>query len=146
VADADLILHIVDASHPDPEGQIEAVRKVFAEVDALNIDEIIVLNKVDIADPFVVERIKQRESRTVVVSARTGEGIPELMEMISSSIPRPNVALTLIIPYERGDVLNRLHRSDAEILSVEHGELGTTAVVRVRPDLAAEVEPFIQHG
>lgn len=146
VADADLILHIVDASHPDPEGQIEAVRKVFAEVNAMNIDEIIVLNKVDIADPFVVERIKQRESRTVVVSARTGQGMDELMELISVSIPRPTVALTLMIPYERGDLLNKLHRSDAEILSVEHGELGTTAVVRVRPELAAEVEPFVQHG
>lgn len=146
VADADLILHIVDASHPDPEGQIAAVRGVFAEVGALKIAEIIVLNKVDIADPFVVERLRQREPRTISISARTGQGIDELMEAISEAIPRPGVDLTLLIPYDRGDVLNRLHGSDAEILSIEHGESGTSAHVRVRDDLAAEVAAFVQHG
>jgi GTPase len=145
VADADLILHIVDASHPDPEGQIAAVRTVLAEVDALKIPEIIILNKVDIADPFVVERLRQREPRTVAVSARTGAGIEELLAAISEAIPRPGVELTLLIPYERGDVLNRLHGSDAEILSVEHGEHGTIARVRVREELAAEVAAFVQH-
>jgi GTP-binding protein HflX len=145
VADADLILHIVDASHPDPEGQIAAVRTVLAEVDALKIPEIIILNKVDIADPFVVERLRQREPRTVAVSARTGAGIKELLAAISEAIPRPGVELTLLIPYERGDVLNRLHGSDAEILSVEHGEHGTIARVRVREELAAEVAAFVQH-
>ncbi|AIY03900.1 MULTISPECIES: GTPase HflX [Arthrobacter] len=146
VADADLILHIVDASHPDPEGQISAVRSVFAEVGALQIPEIIILNKADIADPFVVERLRQREPRTVVVSARTGQGIQELLDAISEGIPHPSVLLTLMIPYDRGDVLNKLHRSDAEIVSLEHGEHGTLASVRVREDLAAEVEPFVHHA
>lgn len=146
VADADLILHIVDASHPDPEGQISAVRSVFAEVEALQIPEIIILNKADIADPFVVERLRQRESRSVVVSARTGQGIEELLEAIKEGIPHPSVVLTLLVPYDRGDVLNKLHRSDAEIISLEHGEQGTLAQVRVREDLAAEVEPFVQHA
>lgn len=146
VADADLILHIVDASHPDPEGQIAAVRTVFGEVGALKIPEIIVLNKADIADPFVVERLRQREPRTVVVSARTGAGIEELLAAISDAIPRPGIDLTLLIPYERGEVLNRLHGSDAEILDIEHGETGTTARVRVREGLAAELEPFVHHA
>ncbi|MHA7305767.1 GTPase HflX [Arthrobacter sp. TMN-49] len=146
VADADLILHIVDASHPDPEGQIAAVRAVFAEVEALAIPELIILNKVDIADPFVVERLRQHEANTVVVSARTGQGIDELLQAISVAIPHPSVTLTLLIPYDRGDVLNKLHRSDAEIITLEHGEQGTVAHVRVREDLAAEVEPFVQHG
>lgn len=145
VADADLILHIVDASHPDPEGQIAAVRTVFAEVGALQIPEIIILNKADIADPFVVERLRQRESRTVVVSARTGQGIEELLESIREGIPHPSVTLTLLLPYDRGDVLNKLHGNDAEIISLDHGEHGTLVEVRVREDLAAEVEPFIQH-
>lgn len=146
VADADLILHIVDASHPDPEGQISAVRSVFAEVGALQIPEIIILNKVDIADPFVVERLRQHEDRTVMVSARTGQGIEELLEIIAEAIPHPSVPLTLLIPYDRGDVLNKLHGSDAEIVRIEHGEAGTLAHVLVREDLAAEVGPFIHHG
>ncbi|MBP2411262.1 GTP-binding protein HflX [Arthrobacter stackebrandtii] len=146
VADADLILHIVDASHPDPEGQISAVRNVFGEVGALQVPEIIILNKADIADPFVVERLRQREPRSVVVSARTGEGIEELLAAIAEGIPHPSVTLTLMVPYDRGDVLNKLHRSDSEIISLEHGEHGTLVNVRVREDLAAEVEPFVQHA
>ncbi|MGO4188333.1 GTPase HflX [Pseudarthrobacter sp. TAF60_1] len=145
VADSDLILHVVDVSHPDPEGQIAAVRKVFSEVDARNVPEIIVLNKADAADPFVVERLKQREPRHVVVSARTGQGIAELLKAISDGIPRPSVKLELLIPYDRGDLISKLHETDAEILSLDHGEHGTRVVVMVREGLAAELEPFVSN-
>ncbi|MEN3345742.1 MAG: GTPase [Arthrobacter sp.] len=145
VADSDLILHVVDVSHPDPEGQIAAVRSVFSEVDARKVPEIIVLNKADAADPFVIERLKQREARHIVVSARTGEGIPELLKAISEGIPRPSVKLELLIPYDRGDVLSKLHDTDAEILSLDHEETGTRAVVMVREGFAAELDPFISN-
>ena len=145
-ADADLILHVVDASHPDPEGQIAAVREVLTEVDARKLPEIVVLNKADAADPFVVERLRQREPRHVVVSARTGQGIPELLEAISDGIPRPTVQLELLIPYDRGEVVSRLHSPDAEILSVEHVENGTKLEVKVREGLAAELGPFLHRG
>ena len=143
VADSDLILHVVDVSHPDPEGQIAAVRSVFSEVDARKVPEIIVLNKADAADPFVVERLKQREPRHVVVSARTGQGIAELLKAISDSIPRPSVKMDLLIPYNRGDLISKLHEADAEILRLEHEEAGTRALVMVREGLAAELESFI---
>lgn len=145
VADSDLILHVVDASHPDPEGQIAAVRAVFSEVDARKVPEIIVLNKVDAADPFVVERLKQREPRHVVVSARTGQGISDLLKAISESIPRPSVKLELHIPYNRGDLISKLHETDAEILTLDHDEHGTRAVVMVREGLAAELESFVSN-
>ena len=146
VADADLILHVVDASHPDPEGQIAAVRTVFTEVDARKVPEIIVLNKVDVADPFVVERLKQKEPRHAVVSTRTGQGIAELLQDISRSIPRPGVRLEVLIPYDRGDMINKLHNSDSEILSLEHEESGTRVVAMVREGLAAELESFVSNG
>ena len=146
VADSDLILHVVDVSHPDPEGQIAAVRQVFSEVDARKVPEIIVLNKADAADPFVVERLRQREPRNVVVSARTGQGIAELLEAISEAIPRPDVKLELLVPYDRGDLISKLHETDAEIVELEHIETGTHATVMVRGGLAAELEPFVLHG
>ena len=146
IADSDLILHVVDGSHPDPEGQIQAVRTVLGEVDALNIPEIIVVNKADVADPFVIERIRNRESNTVVVSAHTGEGIQELLEMISSSIPRPGIQLEVLIPYNRGDLIAKLHQSESEILESEHQEEGTRMIVKVRDSLAAELETFNLHG
>ncbi|WP_374058935.1 GTPase HflX [Arthrobacter sp. MSA 4-2] len=145
VADADLILHVVDASHPDPEGQIAAVRTVLAEVDARKIPEIIVLNKADAADPFVLERLRQREPRHVVVSARTGQGIDELRMQISTSIPRPGVRMSLLVPYDHGEITSRLHEEDAEILSLDHAEEGTVLEVMVREGLAAELEPYLRH-
>ncbi|MFF5794135.1 GTPase HflX [Paeniglutamicibacter sp. NPDC012692] len=146
IADSDLILHVVDAAHPDPEGQIQAVRTVLNDVDARNIPEIIVLNKADVADPFVVERLRQREPNHVIVSARTGDGIEELLQKVSAAIPRPGVQMELMIPYDRGDVVNKLHGAEAEILSIEHTENGTRMMVKVREGMAAEVEQFSIHG
>ncbi|MEX3565194.1 GTPase HflX [Micrococcus endophyticus] len=143
VADADVILHVVDGSHPDPEGQISAVRSVFAEVDAHRIPEIIVLNKADAADPAVVARIRAKEPHTVVVSARTGEGIEELERAIAATIPRPDVRLELLIPFTRGELVSRLHSEDAEILAEGYEEGGTRLSVLVRQDLAPEYEDYV---
>ncbi|WP_300343946.1 GTPase HflX [Nesterenkonia sp.] len=141
VADADLILHVVDASHPEPESQIAAVRKVLTEVDAHQVDEIIVLNKADAAEDHVIDRIRRREPHVAVVSAHTGQGIEELKERIAAAIPRPDVALELLVPYAYGEVVSRLHAEDAEILSTSYQEEGTRLSVKVRaalaPDLAA---------
>ncbi|MCK6094526.1 GTPase HflX [Micrococcus sp. EYE_162] len=139
VADADVILHVVDGAHPDPEGQIAAVRGVLAEVDAQRIPEIIVLNKADAADPVVIARIRSKEPHTVVVSARTGAGIDELEKAIAATIPRPSVRLELLVPFTRGDVVSRLHSADAEILAEAYEEGGTRLTVLVREDIAAEL-------
>ncbi|VXB00642.1 GTPase HflX [Micrococcus luteus] len=143
VADTDVILHVVDGSHPDPEGQIAAVRSVFAEVDAHRIPEIIVLNKADAADPAVVARIRSKEPHAVVVSARTGEGIDELERAIAATIPRPDVRLELLIPFTRGELVSRLHSADAEILAEGYEEGGTRLSVLVREDIAPDFAEFV---
>lgn len=143
VADADVILHVVDGSHPDPEGQIAAVRSVFAEVDAHRIPEIIVLNKADAADPAVVARIRSKEPHAVVVSARTGEGIDELERAIAATIPRPDVRLELLIPFTRGELVSRLHSADAEILAEGYEEGGTRLSVLVRQDIAPDFAEYV---
>ncbi len=141
VKEADLILHVVDGSHPDPEGQIAAVRGVFAEMGAEQIPEIIVVNKSDAADPLVLARLRQREPHSIVVSAKTGEGIPEAIAYIEAELPRPDVAFDVLLPYERGDLVNRLHQ-EAEIASLEHTGEGTHVAGRANEDLAAELVPF----
>ena len=142
VADADLIVHVVDGSHPDPLGQIVAVREVFAEIGAEGVREVIVVNKADAADPAVVREVLAREPHAVVVSARTGEGIDELLGLIESELPRPEVAVDLVLPYERGDLLNRIHES-GEIDEVEHRSDGTRVAARVGAGLAAELAPYL---
>jgi GTPase len=141
VADSDLILHVVDGSHPDPEGQISAVREVFAEIGADRVPELVVINKADLADPMVIARLRQREPHSVVVSARTGEGIAAALAAIEDELPRPDVEFSALLPYERGDLINRLHQH-GEISSMEHTAEGTLVSGRANEDLAGELAAY----
>ena len=141
VADSDLILHVVDGSHPDPEGQLAAVREVFAEIHASKVPEIVVVNKADAADPMVIARLLAREPHSVVVSARTGEGIDDVIAAIESELPRPSVQFEALLPYERGDLLNRLHQQ-GEIESLDHTGDGTLVRGRANADLAADLAAY----
>lgn len=143
VADADLILHVVDGAHPDPEGQIRAVREVLADIQATTLPEIIVVNKADAADPFVIDRLRNTYKNVAVVSAHTGAGIDELKDLIASSIPRPDHVLDMVVPYSDGDVVSRLHSWDAEILRTEYLAEGTHLLVKVREDLAGELRHYV---
>ena len=141
VAQADLILHVVDASHEDPEGQIAAVREVLHEIGAARVPEIVVLNKADAADPEVLARLLRREPHSVVASARTGEGIDKLLAAVEEDLPRPAVEVDALVPYGRGDLIARVH-STGEMLSETHLEAGTRIVARVDPVLAAALGEF----
>ncbi|HEX3932666.1 MAG TPA: GTPase HflX [Nocardioides sp.] len=141
VADSDLILHVVDGSHPDPEGQITAVREVLADIGADKVPEIIVVNKADAADPLVLARLKQREPHSVVVSAKTGEGIDEVLARVEGDLPRPGVEFAALVPYSRGDLLDRLHQH-GEIESLEHTGDGTVVRGRAHADLAGELAAY----
>jgi GTP-binding protein HflX len=141
VADSDLILHVVDGSHPDPEGQISAVREVLAEIGASQVPELVVINKADAADPLVIARLRQREPHSVVVSAKTGEGIAEALAVIEDELPRPRIEFHALLPYERGDLLNRIHQ-EGEISSLEHTGDGTLVRGRANDDLAGELAAY----
>ena len=141
VVDADLILHVVDGSDPDPEGQLRAVRDVLAEIGADDVPELVVVNKTDVADPLVVARLLRLERGSVAVSARTGMGIAQLREAIESLLPRPPVELEALVPYDRGELVSRMHRT-GEVISVEHEPGGTRVRARVSEGLAAALEPF----
>ncbi len=141
VAQADVLVHVVDGSHPDPIGQILAVREVLAEVDAQEVPELIVVNKADAAAPEVIAEIRSRERSTMVVSARTGAGLTQLRARIEELLPRPEVDVTVLVPYDRGDLVNRIHQ-DGTILHQEHTPEGTRLLARVMPNLAAELSPF----
>ena len=141
VAAADLILHVVDGSDPEPESQLSAVRAVLAEIDARNVPEIVVVNKADVADPYVLERLVRREPTAVVVSARTGKGIDGLLAVISASIPRPDVEVEVLLPYDRGGLVARVH-AQGDVLVEEHTDTGTRMKARVGEALAAELHAY----
>lgn len=135
VAEADLIVHVVDASHHDPVGQIEAVHTVLRDVDgALDVPELIVLSKADIADPLDIAALRTRYPQAQVVSAVTGEGIEELRAAIEDRLPRPNITIDVVIPFDRGDIVSRIH-ADGEITSESYAEDGTHIVARVTDEI-----------
>ncbi|SHI72157.1 GTP-binding protein HflX [Actinomyces denticolens] len=139
VAEADLVLHVVDAAHPDPLSQIAAVRTVLAEIPgALEVPELIVLNKADLADPMTLVALRSQLPGALTVSARTGEGVEELRERLEGMLPRPDVPVDVVVPYSRGDLVSRVH-ADGEIESIEYVEAGTRLVAKVSAPLAAEL-------
>ena len=145
IGDSDLIVHVVDASHPDPAGQISAVREVISEVGAHDVPELIVFNKIDLADQTQRMALRGMAPDSVAVSARTGEGIAELLQVIESRLPQPDVLTESLIPYERGDLVSKLHLS-GRILALEYRDEGTYVKAFVKPELAADLERFMTHG
>jgi GTP-binding protein HflX len=141
VAQADLILHVVDGSDADPRAQIAAVREVLGQVGASDIPELVVVNKADAADPIALEGIRLAERQSVVVSAHTGAGIAELLAELERLLPRQHREISVVLPYERGDLLSRAHE-EGEVLAVRHGQEGTELTARVPPGLAAELDQF----
>jgi GTPase len=142
VAEADLILHVVDGSDADPRSQISAVREVLAEIGAGDVPELVVFNKADAADPILLKGLQLAEPQSVVVSARTGDGLDGMLAEIERVLPRPGAEVSVVVPYERGDLLARAH-SEGEVLRVEHTGAGTALTARVPPGLAAELDRFV---
>ncbi|WP_425466538.1 GTPase HflX [Rhodoluna limnophila] len=141
IADSDLIVHVVDASHPDPAGQIATVRDVIGEVGARGIPELIVFNKIDLADETQRMALRGMEPSSIGVSARTGEGIEELMQVIADLLPEPNVEIAVLIPYSRGDLVSKLHLN-SRIMMLDYREGGTFVRAMVKPETAAELADY----
>lgn len=138
VADADLILHVVDGSDEFPEGQIAAVREVLAEIGASRVPELVVVNKADVADPLVVGRIRTREPHTVVVSAWTGAGLEALLVAIEADLPVPQERVDVVVPFSRGDLVARVHEEGHEV-EVDYLDVGAHVRAVVGSQLAAEL-------
>jgi GTPase len=139
VSESDLIVHVVDGSHPDPFEQIKAVRLVIDEIGGKDIPEIIAINKVDIADPNVIMEILRKEPNSYAFSVRTGFGVEGLLHAIESSLPRPSVEIKVVIPYDRGDLVHAIHER-GEIFSEQYIAEGTSIHARVDGGLAQRIE------
>jgi GTP-binding protein HflX len=139
VSESDLIVHVVDGSHPDPFEQIKAVRLVIDEIGGKDIPEIIAINKVDIADPNVIMEILRKEPNSYAFSVRTGFGVAGLLHAIENSLPRPSVEINVVIPYDRGDLVHAIHER-GEIFSEQYIAEGTSIHARVDGGLAQRIE------
>jgi GTP-binding protein HflX len=136
--EATLLLHLVDASDPDPEGQIEAVRVVLDEIGAEDMAELTVFNKIDAADAASLGRLRNLHPDAEFISARTGEGVDELMRTVAERLAEGSVVLRLQIPYTRSDLIASAHQV-GEVLVEKHEDTGTLLEVRLQ---RADVDAF----
>ncbi len=143
VAEADLLVHVVDATAVDAEAQIDAVRSVLSEIGAGDLPDLMVLNKIDVADAGRRDELVRSIGPDVLeVSGRTGEGVDVLVTAIAARLRAMGAVVELVVPYERGDVLAALHR-DGEVIVEVHDGAGT----RVRARLgSADVERFREYA
>ena len=141
VKEADLLLHVVDASDTDPQGQIAAVREVLVEIEAHEVPELLVFNKIDIADEVAVRRLRELYPDALFISARGGEGIEELRAAIADALSNRTTLVHLQIPYDRGDVVASAYRL-GEVVAVKHEDEGTLIDVRLPPQSVAAFAEF----
>lgn len=141
IADSDVIVHVVDGSHPDPASQIATVRDVVGEVGARGITELVVFNKADLIDDDTRLVLRGLEPRAIFASARTGEGIDEILTAIGELLPDPSLEIELVVPYDRGDLISLLHEK-GRVISTEYVEDGTLVNARISSDLEAQFAAF----
>ncbi|MGJ8720912.1 MAG: GTPase HflX, partial [Salinibacterium amurskyense] len=112
------------------------------ELGARGIPEIVVFNKSDLADDDQRLVIRGLEPTGIFVSARSGEGIDELNARIAELLPKPEVEVTLLVPYDRGEVISRLH-VQGRVMSTDYREEGTLVTALVHPARVPEIEEFV---
>ena len=139
VSESDLIVHVVDGAHPDPQEQIRAVRAVINEIGGGEIAEIIAINKADVAPPEKLMQLLREEPNSFAFSARTGFGIETLVAAIEAALPRPRVEIKTVIPFSRGDLVSAIHER-GEIFTETYLPEGTSIHALVDGSLAKIIE------
>ncbi|MGZ8920026.1 MAG: GTPase HflX [Limisphaerales bacterium] len=142
VVQADLLLHVIDVSHPQCDQQIEAVNSVLSEIGAEGKPTLMVFNKIDRAEQQTVDRLLNLHHPSVAISAATGQGITELLDALGVEIRPIREFLELNVPHHESNVIARLH---AVAQVVERDYEGETArfKARIPPHLHGEFAPFI---
>jgi len=145
VGNSDVIVHVVDGAHPDPAAQLATVRDVIGEVGARDLPEIVVFNKSDLVDDDQRLLLRGLEPDAVFVSARTGEGIDQLLDRVSAALPHPDVELELLVPYDRGDLVSLAH-ARARVIETRYDERGTWLTLMATQRVAEQLKAAVTVG
>jgi len=141
-AQADLLVHVIDGSGADPLGQASAVRAVLAQIGAAEVPELVAVNKCDVASAEMLATLRHNFPEGLFVSAKTADGVDDLRVAIEARLPQPGVLVEALVPWARGDLIDKAHRL-GEVIETEATPDGTRLKARVHAGLAAELEPFV---
>ncbi|WP_420619718.1 GTPase HflX [Candidatus Poriferisocius sp.] len=140
VAEADLLLHVVDASGPDPDSHIAAVRQVLREIGAGAVPELLVYNKCDLLAGRDIPLGANKDA--IVVSAATGEGTDKLLAAMADELRSSGLIVELVVPYARGEVLAAVQRA-GHVLTTENEEEGYRIQARLDEASAARLSEWV---
>ncbi|WP_236630778.1 GTPase HflX [Bifidobacterium aemilianum] len=139
VAQADLIVHVVDASYPDPFAQIDAVNQVLADIDGVqSIPRLLVFNKTDLADQDILARLAALAPEAHQVSAYSGKGLDDLRQAIERLLPVPGVHISALLPYTTGGLISRV-RQYGNLISLDYRDDGVKLEAQVDSHLASQL-------
>jgi len=147
IAEADLILNVAEVTHPNVEQHVETVEDTLAEIEVPPIPRVLVWNKIDLIDddatlpPLRESQASGTHTAQVAVSARTGQGLPDMLSIIEQILSDTQHPTRLLLPYERGDLVALLHEQ-ATVERQEHNAEGVVIVARIPQSLSGRFEPF----
>jgi GTPase len=141
VKEATLLCHVVDAGR-DAEAQMNAVQSVLREIGITDKPTVIALNKLDLLSEVEADKLRGRYPDAVLFSARTGEGVDELLERIERELARLQIEIELDIPFDKGELVSRAH-AEGEVLEETYTERGTHLVARLPRDALADFGPYL---
>ncbi len=145
IAEADLIVHVVDITHQNVEEQVATVLQVLDELGAADQPIVTALNKIDqLPEPTVAREAAAEFTHSVAVSALTGEGLPELLASIEQVLDQELVQVAVHLPYQRGDLLGLMHQRGV-ILDEVHEENGTRVVAKIPATIFPHFEPYLMN-
>jgi GTP-binding protein HflX len=139
ISQSDLLLHILDGSDPAPEAQLVAVKEVLSEIGASSVTELVVINKIDIANLDTLMRLKTLLPEALLISAQTGEGIDKLLIAIDEELSKLDLQIDLVLPYSAAALIAKTHNV-GQVTLLEHTEIGTRIVASVPAKLAVELK------
>jgi GTP-binding protein HflX len=142
ISEADLLLHVVDVSHPNAINQAEAVQETLEEIDAGHIPVLTALNKIDrLSDPASARRTVEQFPQSVAISARTGEGIDDLLERASTMLYETFAPIVVRLPYQQGQLISLFHEF-GQVERLEHGRKGVLMQGRIPGRLVAQFQAW----
>lgn len=139
ISQSDLLLHILDGSDPAPEAQLAAVKEVLSEIGASSVTELVVINKIDMANLDTLMRLKTLLPEALLISAQTGEGIDKLLIAIDEELSKLDLQIDLVLPYSAAALIAKTHNV-GQVTLLEHTEIGTRIVASVPAKLAVELK------
>lgn len=146
IAEADLLVHVVDITHPNAHAQARAVHETLVEIEADHVPILVALNKIDnLSDPDRARQVLANFPNAVAISALTGEGVSDLLGLVSENLYENFASIAVRLPYDEGGLIALFHEQ-GQVDKIEHGNGGVKIQGRIPGRLLGRFKPYLKRG